>query len=64
MPDVGGDILGTVGIFLSGMGTLLTAVGAFHFERKRAEKECKRRFEAFLDGMKLREQFKKWEEKP
>ena len=63
MPDVGGDILGTVGVFLSGMGTLLTAVGAFHFERKRSQKECQQRFDAFLDGMKLREQFARWEEK-
>ena len=61
MPEVSGDILGTIGVFLSGMGTLLTALGAFHFERKRGQKECQQRFDAFLAGMKLRGEL---EEKP
>jgi hypothetical protein len=50
---VEGDILGTVGIFLSGAGTLLTAFGAFHYERKRGEIECAKRFEAFREGMQM-----------
>jgi len=49
-----GDILGTVGVFLSGMGTLLTAFGAFHYERKRGEKECQERFKAFYEGAEMR----------
>jgi len=53
--DIEGDLLGTVGVFLSGMGTLLTAFGAFHFERKRGRQECKEKFDAFREGMKLGE---------
>lgn len=53
---VSGDILGTIGVFLSGAGSLLTAFGAIHYEKKRGEKECDRRFQAFLDGMKLRDE--------
>ncbi len=49
-----GDILGTLGVFLSGAGTLLTAFGAFHYERKRGEKECDRRFAAFREGLQMR----------
>jgi hypothetical protein len=49
---VEGDILGTVGVFLSGAGSLATALGAIHFERKHAERECQKRFQSFLDGMK------------
>jgi hypothetical protein len=49
-----GDILGTVGVFLSGAGTLLTAFGAFHYERKRGEAECAKRFEAMREGLRVR----------
>jgi hypothetical protein len=48
-----GDILGTVGVFLSGMGSLLTALGAIHYERKRGEKICDDRFKAFREGMDI-----------
>jgi hypothetical protein len=54
-----GDLLGTVGIFLSGMGTLLTAIGAFHYERKRAKQECEEKFAKFREGMELREKWSK-----
>jgi len=53
--EVSGDILGTVGVFLSGMGSLLTALGAIHYERKRGEKICQDRFDSFLEGMHLRD---------
>jgi hypothetical protein len=49
-----GDILGTIGVFLSGAGSILTALGAIHYERKRGEKDCQRRFDAFQEGLKLR----------
>jgi hypothetical protein len=49
-----GDILGTVGVFLSGAGSILTALGAIHYERRRGEKDCQRRFDAYLEGMKMR----------
>ena len=62
--EVTGDILGTVGVFLSGAGTLLTAFGAFHYERKRGEKECDRRFAAFRAGMQMRDELGKREEPP
>jgi hypothetical protein len=48
---VEGDILGTIGIFLSGAGSILTALGAIHYERKRGEKECDKRFAAFREGL-------------
>jgi hypothetical protein len=51
-----GDILGTLGVFLSGAGTLLTAFGAFHYERKRGEQECEKRFAAFREGMHMKDE--------
>jgi hypothetical protein len=56
--DIGGDLLGTVGVFLSGAGSLLTALGAIHYERKRAEKDCEERFAAFREGMRVRDEIK------
>jgi hypothetical protein len=53
--DIQGDILGTVGVFLSGAGSLLTAFGAFHYERKRGQKECDEKFAKFREGMELGE---------
>jgi|RhiMethySRZTD1v2_1073278.scaffolds.fasta_scaffold2176842_2 hypothetical protein len=50
---VEGDILGTVGVFLSGAGSILTALGAIHYERKRGEKMCNERFKAFREGMQV-----------
>lgn|GEM_PF-4593757 len=50
-----GDILGTVGVFLSGAGSILTALGAIHYERKRGEKICEQRFQSYLDGIKMRD---------
>ena len=50
---VEGDILGTVGVFLSGAGSILTALGAIHYERKRGEKMCNERFKAFREGMEV-----------
>jgi uncharacterized membrane protein YdjX (TVP38/TMEM64 family) len=58
LPEPSGDILGTVGVFLSGMGTLLTAFVAFHYERKRGEQECERRFQAFREGMRIKDESK------
>jgi hypothetical protein len=52
---VEGDILGTIGVFLSGAGSILTALGAIHYERKRGEKICEQRFQAYLDGIKMRD---------
>jgi hypothetical protein len=48
-----GDILGTLGIFLSGAGSILTALGSIHYERKRGEKICNERLEAFREGMRI-----------
>jgi hypothetical protein len=50
---VEGDILGTVGVFLSGAGSILTALGAIHYERKRGEKVCDQRFAAFREGLEV-----------
>lgn len=59
MPEISGDILGTLGIFLSGAGSILTAFGAIHYERKRGEKDCAQRIEAFWQGMHMREELEK-----
>ena len=50
--SIEGDLLGTIGIFLSGAGSILTAIGAIHYERKRGQKDCDQRFQAFREGMK------------
>jgi hypothetical protein len=57
-----GDILGTVGVFLSGAGSILTALGAIHYERRRGEKTCNERLAAFKEGMQIRDTFSKKEE--
>jgi hypothetical protein len=54
-----GDILGTVGVFLSGAGSILTALGAIHYERRRGEKICRERLEAFREGMRVRDELEK-----
>jgi hypothetical protein len=51
-----GDILGTVGVFLSGAGSVLTGALAIRWEKKRGDKECAERFNAFMRGMKIREE--------
>jgi hypothetical protein len=56
--DASGDILGTVGVFLSGAGSLATAFGAVHYEKRRGEKICQERFDAFREGMKMRDELK------
>jgi hypothetical protein len=48
-----GDILGTIGVFLSGAGSILTALGAIHYERRRGEKNCDERFAAFREGLEV-----------
>ena len=53
---VTGDLLGTIGVFLSGAGSLLTAFGAIHYEKKRGERECAERFDKFMAGLKLRDE--------
>lgn len=59
-----GDILGTVGVFLSGAGSILTALGAIHYERKRGEKMCQERFDAFYEGVEMREKLGAREKRP
>jgi hypothetical protein len=54
--EVSGDVLGTLGIFLSGAGSILTAIGAIHYERKRGLKDCDKRMEALWQGMHMREE--------
>jgi len=54
LPEISGDILGTVGIFLSGAGSILTALGAIHYERRRGEKTCQARIDALMQGYKMR----------
>jgi hypothetical protein len=54
-----GDILGTLGVFLSGAGSILTALGAIHYERRRGEKICRERLEAFREGMRVRDELGK-----
>lgn len=54
MPEVSGDILGTLGVFLSGAGSILTALGAIHYERKRGEKACQARLDALMQGYRMR----------
>jgi hypothetical protein len=51
MAAIEGDILGTIGVFLSGAGSILTALGAIHYERKQGKKQCDERFEAFREGL-------------
>jgi hypothetical protein len=52
-----GDVLGTIGVFLSGAGSILTALGAIHYERRRGEKTCNERIAAFKEGMQIRDSF-------
>lgn len=59
MPDVSGDILGTIGVFLSGAGSILTALGAIHYERKRGEKACQQRIDALHAGVRMREEIER-----
>jgi hypothetical protein len=54
VPEVSGDILGTLGIFLSGAGSILTALGAIHYERRRGEENCQARIDSLLQGFKMR----------
>jgi hypothetical protein len=54
--EASGDVLGTIGIFLSGMGSVLTGWLALRYERKRSEETCKERIDAFAEGIKVREQ--------
>jgi hypothetical protein len=42
-------------VFLSGAGSILTALGAIHYERRRGEKICREKFEAFNEGMRMRD---------
>jgi hypothetical protein len=51
MPE--GDLLGMIGIFLSGAGSILTALGSIHYERKRGEKICNERLDAFREGLRI-----------
>jgi hypothetical protein len=46
-------------VFLSGAGSILTALGAIHYERRRGEKACKEKFDAFNEGMRVRDTLKK-----
>lgn len=48
-----GDVLGVLGIFLSGASSILSAFGAIRFERKRGEKICNERLEAFREGIRI-----------
>jgi len=49
--NIEGDLLGTIGVFLSDAGSLLTALGAIHYEQKRGKRICDERFQAFRDGL-------------
>jgi hypothetical protein len=53
--DATGEILGTVGIFLSGMGSVLTGWLALRYESKRGKEDCEKRIDAFMKGIELRE---------
>jgi hypothetical protein len=48
-----GAVLETIGVFLSGAASILSALGAIHYERKRGEKVCNDRFKAFREGMQV-----------
>ena len=54
-----GDLLGTIGIFLSGIGSVLTGWLAIRFESKRGRKVCEERIDAFLKGIEMREEMLK-----
>jgi hypothetical protein len=58
LPEPSGDLLGTIGVFLSGAGSILTALGAIHYERKRGEQVCNERFAAFREGMKVKDEMR------
>lgn len=51
-----GNILGTIGIFLSGAGSVLTGYLAIRWEKKRGKQECDDRFQALHEGLKLRDE--------
>jgi hypothetical protein len=50
------DQLNALGAFLSGIGSVLSAFLALHYERRRGEKECARRMAALREGMTLQRQ--------
>jgi hypothetical protein len=45
------DLLTALGAFLSGMGSVLSAIWYVRAMRKRAELECEKRLQAFKDGL-------------
>jgi hypothetical protein len=53
--ELSGDFLSAAAAFLSGIGTVLTGWLALRYERKRSEEDCKKRIDAFMSGMKIRE---------
>jgi hypothetical protein len=49
--DVSADQLSAIGAFLSGMGSVLSAVWYVRAMRKRFHAECEERLQAFRDGL-------------
>jgi hypothetical protein len=47
-----GQILESLGAFLSGFGSVLTAYLALRYERQRSKEECDKRMAAFREGLK------------
>lgn len=48
------DVASSIGAFLSGFGSVLTAYLGIRFERKRSAEECELRMAALREGYKAR----------
>jgi len=53
--ELSGDALAAAAAFLSGIGSVLTGWLALRYEAKRGERVCQERIDAFLKGIKMRE---------
>ena len=53
--ELSGNVLSALGLFLSGMGSVLTGYMAIRYEHKRSVEECRRRIEALFSGVKLKD---------
>lgn len=47
------EVIAALGAFLTGAGSVLSAIVAIHFERKNARRECEERINALLKGYEM-----------
>jgi hypothetical protein len=57
--DWSGAVIESIGVFLSGIGTVVTGWLALRYEAKRSDRNCKERIEAYMTGIRMREEMLK-----